>query len=106
MVELAELKRIAAQKRLIQAESDICRRSIQLELDGFKLDTAWVRRGIDWLNRYRTTLLLLAAPLGGALVTRRARGVRRLLLQGFAAWQLMRRAGAVGALLRRRPWRG
>jgi hypothetical protein len=102
MVEIAQLRDIAAQKRLIQAQSELCRRSIQLEWETLKLDTAWVGRSMDWISRYRAVLLLLAAPVGGAIVARRGRGMRRLLLQGFAAYQLVRRAGVFNSWFRRR----
>jgi hypothetical protein len=102
MAKTNKLTRIADQKRLVHAQSEIYRRAIQLEWESLKLDTAWVSRGVDWVNRYRTVLLLLAAPVGGLLVVRRGRGIRRLLLQGFAAWQMVRRVGAVTSLFRRR----
>jgi hypothetical protein len=100
MVELAELRDIAAQKRLVQAQSELCRRSIQLEWEGLKLDAAWVGSSMDWVSRHRTALLLLAAPLGGVLVARRGRTIQRVLLQGFAAWQLVRRAGVLRSWFR------
>jgi hypothetical protein len=102
MAKINKLTGIEDQKQLIQAQSEVFRRSIQLEWETLKLDTAWVGRGVDWINRYRNLLLLLAAPVGGLLVVRRGRGIRRLLLQGFTAWQMVRRIGAVTSLFRRR----
>jgi hypothetical protein len=102
MAQLDKLTKITEQKRLVQVQSEICRRSIQLEWEGVKLDTAWVGRSMEWLNRYRTVILLLAAPVGGVLLVRRGRLIRRLFLQGFAAWQLLRRAGTLTSWLRGR----
>lgn len=102
MAQLDPLKKVDDQKRLVQAQSEICRRSIQLEWEGVKVDTAWVGRSMEWLHRYRAVILLLAAPVGGVLLVRRGRVLRRLFLQGFAAWQLLRRAGALTSWLRGR----
>lgn len=101
MVEFPELRRIAAQKQLLQVQSEICRKAVQLEWSSLQQDTAWVSRSLDWLHRHRTSILLLAAPLGGALVARRGRAARRILLHGVAAWHLLRRANAVRSFFRR-----
>jgi hypothetical protein len=102
MVGVEQLREIESRKRLLRAQSEIARRSIQLEWAGLRTDTAWVGRATDWMNRYRSVLLLLAVPVGGVLVVKRGKGLRRLLLRGFAVWQLLRKAGGLMSLFKHR----
>lgn len=90
MAELLELRSITERKRLLQAQCDVCRRSLQLQIASVRDDTAWVRRGVESVGRYRS-FLWLAAPLAGLLVARRGRQLRRLLVRGVTAWQLLAR---------------
>lgn len=90
MAEHAQLKSLAERKRLLQAQCDICRKSLQLQFITFQSDSAWLHRGIGSLSRYRS-VLWLAAPVAGFLVARRAKTLRWLVIKGFALWQLSSR---------------
>jgi hypothetical protein len=103
MAELSPLKNLAAQKSLLQAESELYRTSIRVELDGLKRDTAWAGRSMDWVHRYRPLILLVAAPLFGFLMVRSGGGVKRLLLGALAAFRIFQRTRGLASLLLPRP---
>jgi hypothetical protein len=100
MAELLELSSITDQKRLLRAQCELCRRSLQLELGSLRDGTAWVRRGVETASRYRS-LLWVAAPVVGFLIARRGRQARRLLVRGVTAWQLLSRLWRWTSAIRR-----
>jgi hypothetical protein len=90
MAQLHELNSIRERKRLLMAQSETCRRSLALQLDAFRADSAWLHRGVDSVVRYRS-FLWLAAPVAGFLIVRRGKVLRQFLIQGLTAWQVVSR---------------
>jgi hypothetical protein len=90
MAQLPELKALRERKRLLVARSQTCRQALTMQLDTFRGDSAWLHRGVDSLARYRS-FLWLAAPVAGFLIARRARVLRRFLIRGLTAWQVVDR---------------
>jgi hypothetical protein len=90
MAQLHELTTISERKRMAQAQCELCRRSLRLQLATFSADTAWFQRGLDSVARYRS-FLWIVAPAAGFLIARRGKMLRRLLIRGVAGWQLMSR---------------
>jgi hypothetical protein len=103
MAKLSSLKNLAAQKSLVQAESEHYRTSLLVEWDGLKRDTAWAGRSMDWVHRYRPLILIVAAPLVGFLMVRRGGTIKRLLVGGIAVFNLLRRTKGLASLLLPRP---
>jgi hypothetical protein len=101
MAQLPELRSISEQKSLLRAQCEVCRRSLHLQLASLRVDTDGLRRGVDWVGRYRS-FFWLVAPAAGFLVVRRGRALRRLLIRGVAIWQLLSRLWRWTAPLRRR----
>ena len=90
MAQLHELTTIAERKRMAQAQCDLCRRSLQLQLATISADTAWFQRGLDSVARYRS-FLWVVAPAAGFLFARQGNLLRRFVIRGVAAWQIASR---------------
>jgi hypothetical protein len=90
MAQLTELTSFAERKRLVRAQSEICRRSLGLQLATLRASSDWFHRGAESVARYRS-FIWLVAPLAGFLIVRRGRALRSFLIRGVAAWQILGR---------------
>jgi len=108
----AEVNELAARKRQLLAESELCRQSLEMEFQTLKTATAWVPRTVK-IARSVYPILFLAAPLLGYAFTRKrprptaedGQPARRgLLAKALAGYRLFRKVKPVWEGVR--SWRG
>lgn len=90
MFNPAEVKELAARKRLLAAESDLNRQALKLELSRIRASAAKVER-IFSFGKSTYPLVLATAPLAGYFLTSKAGPATRILKSALWGWQLVRK---------------
>jgi hypothetical protein len=88
MAGFSKVAELEARKRALAAESDVYREMIRWELRNLQLYGEQLRRKVSWFKSFNP-LLMFAAPVARAVVTRKARSLKlRFVARAFLAWRL------------------
>ncbi len=90
MARLFEVKEFSDKKRALAAESEVYRRTLELELRNFRLYTTSLRQRWSPLRHLKTVLPLAGAAAGFLARRRKVKTQSRLLRNAMLGWRAYR----------------